>query len=1057
MDSIQTAIFLSNRRQFSLRRWLALPALAGCLLGSPVHGAEGLPPLRADPDLLGGARPAQPTSSTAQQQAPATPTVTPVAPPAVATTAETAVPPAPTDSDNAATLAADAAATEASVATPVPAPASVDASPASRLPRQAAAKAAPAATTAPTAKAQRPLATPLAERTHVVKLPPLRVDPALLGGATAIAATPAAAAAEATAAVSATSSTTTVKRDSSATHASTAAAGATRMRSSAVTAAPTSPTLAGVAVKSLPPLRVDPALLGGAAPTQSTEPPQVAAAPELPATYSAYADAGLLPGVKLKGTRRLTPHPILPGEVLPAFITADRIDGKVEDQVAAAGEVELRRRDTVLNADRLVYHQASDEVDAEGNVVLLNEGGQMDGPKMHLKLGDSTGFFEQPIYSIRQPKVGSPPVLWTVGEEADEADLTTGQGAAARLDFEGKGKYQMTDATYSTCTPAEGSGPAWFARTAGLTLDYDKEVGTANDAAIYFGGVPILYTPWMDFSLNNQRKSGFLPPTFGNTTRGGIEYTQPYYWDIAPNLDATFGPRFIVRRGVMMTGEFRYLEPDYKGTFDGQYLPNDRLADRNRSAFTFKHSQNFGYGFTGSLDISNASDGTYFSDLGHNSAIIAQTNLLRQGQLNYGADWWSASMLAQSYKVLQDPALPTLATPYRRMPQFNLNAERADLPLGLDVAFNGEYVDFRNPDPSTVEGRRAIMYPQVSLPLRSAGAYLIPKVGFHMTRYQLTGQAAGTPDSLTRNVPILSLDTGMTFERDSDWFDMPLTQTLEPRLYYLYVPARDQSKIPVFDSAPIDYNFAQLFSENRYTGGDRIGDANQLTGVVTSRLIDESGVELMRAALGQQIYFSSQRVSLPSWFNETVRSDRQMDVLAALSGRIWSHTHLDTTLQYNTRDSQVERFDIRARYQPEISKVLNIGYRFTRNLADTLGQVGTLIQAKEIGQVDISGQWPLSGGWYGVGRYNYSTYDNRLVEGVMGFEYDGGCWVGRVVLQRLATLTKQYNNSFFFQIELNGLAKLGSNPLELLKRTVPGYGALTQPNDTTNANADILP
>lgn len=754
----------------------------------------------------------------------------------------------------------------------------------------------------------------------------------------------------------------------------------------------------------------------------------MAESPVLPPTYSAYAEAGLLPAPELHAARRLLPHAIRSDETLPTFITADQLSGKTDVQVVAEGNVELRRRGAVLDSDRLTHWQTTDEVEAEGNVHLVNEGAQISGPRLRMKMSETTGFFEQPIYNIRQPKTGAPPVLWTAGEEPDAKNLTTGQGAATRLDFEGEGKYRLTNATYSTCTPTEGNGPDWFARTANLKLDYGEQVGTANDATVYFKGVPILYTPWMNFSLNSERKSGLLTPTFGTTTRGGFEYTQPVYWNIAPNMDATIAPRLITRRGILWNGEYRYLEPNYRGTFQGQLLPNDRLEDKRRSAFSLNHVQNFGYGITGSLDLNNASDGTYFSDLGRNSAIIAQTNLLRQGVLSYSANWWSASVLAQSYKTLQDPGLPTVVTPYRRLPQVNLNAERSDLPLGLDFVFIGEHVNFRHP--SLTEGRRVTLYPQISLPMQTAAFYLTPKIGVHATRYQLENQALGTPDKLTRNIPIVSINGGATLERSSEWFGRALTQTLEPRLYYLNIPIRDQSQIPVFDTALADFNFAQIFSENRYSGGDRIGDANQLTGMLTSRLLDpQSGAEILRAAFGQRIYFTNQHVGLPG---ETLRTNSKTDLLGSLSGLILPKTYIDTAAQYNTQDSVMERLNIGGRYQPEIGKVLNAGYRYTRD---------------QLGQIDISGQWPFSNGWYGVGRYNYSTREKRLIESVAGLEYDGGCWVGRVVVQRLATQVGRVNNSLFFQLELNGFARLGSNPLELLKRTVPGYGIINRPDD----------
>lgn len=759
---------------------------------------------------------------------------------------------------------------------------------------------------------------------------------------------------------------------------------------------------------------------------QTYLPPEVAEAPRLPPLYSAHAAARNLPEPTLSGSRQLAPHVKQTGESLPSFLIADRITGATDQQMVAEGNVQLRQRNALLESDRLTHFDATDEVEAEGHVRLSNEGDLMRGPKLRMKMADSTGFFEQPEYRIRRTKTGSAPTLWTGTEEPREGNLTTGQGKAARLEFEGEGKYKLTDATYSTCTPSEGNDPDWFARTAGLTLDYDKQVGEATNATLVFKGTPILYSPWLSFSLNNERKSGLLTPSFGTTTRGGFEYTQPLYWNIAPNMDATLAPRLMSKRGVLWNGEFRYLEPNYSGIVQGQLLPNDKIEDKRRSAYSVVHAQNFGNGFSGALNVSGASDGTYFSDLGRGSAIVAQTNMLRQGVLSYGASWWSASLLAQSYQTLQDPALPPVAVPYKRLPQLTLNANRNDLPLGLGFTFNGENVNFRHP--TLTDGRRLTLYPQLSLPLQTAAFYVTPKIGLHSTRYQLENQAAGTPDKLTRNLPIFSVDSGVTFERPTEWFGTALTQTLEPRLFYVHIPVRDQSQIPVFDSALADFNFAQIFSENRYSGGDRIGDANQLTAMLTSRLLDpESGAEIIRAGLGQRIYFTTQQVTLPG---EVPRGDRQTDLLGAFSGRVLPKTWLDANIQYSPRFSRMERLNIGARYQPEIGKLLNAGYRYTRD---------------QLGQIDISGQWPLAGGWHGVGRFNYSTKESRPIETVAGLEYDGGCWVARIVLQRLATQTQRANTGIFFQLELNGFARLGSNPLELLKRSVPGYSLINPP------------
>lgn len=761
-------------------------------------------------------------------------------------------------------------------------------------------------------------------------------------------------------------------------------------------------------------------------------PPEVAERPALPPLYSAHQAAGELPEPSLQGGRKLEGHRKLPGEELPTFIAADHIAGKDGVEVVATGNVELRKRNSILESDRLTYWQEDDVMEAEGNVRLSREGDRIRGPRMRMKNSDSTGFFEQPEYSIRRTKTspaataGGPAAsVWT-GDGELPGNLTTGTGSATRMDFEGEGKYTLTDATYSTCKPIAGQDPDWFARTSSLRLNYDEEVGTATNATLYFKGMPILYSPWMSFSLNRERKSGLLAPTFGSTSRGGMEYTQPVYWNIAPNKDATISPRFMSKRGTLWSGEYRYLEENYRGIFQGQFLPEDKIEKKRRSSYYLSHSQNFGYGFSGSLNLNGASDGTYFSDMSNSTAVVAQTYLLRQGNLSYGSTWWSANLMAQSYQVLQDPSLPPLTEPYKRLPQLTVSANRSDLPLGLAFTFSGEHVNFAHP--TLVQGRRFTLYPQLSLPLQTEAFYVRPKIGFHSTRYSLDRQGAGTPDKLTRNVPILSVDSGVTFERQTDWFGRGMTQTLEPRLYYLYVPIKDQRQIPVFDTGVAGFDFAQIFSENRYGGGDRIGDANQATAMLTSRLLDtQTGEEILRAAFGQRFYFTTQHVGLP---NEVLRTDRQTDFLGAFSGRVMPKTYVDVGVQYNPRDSRLERLNIGSRYQPEIGKVLNAGYRYTRD---------------QLGQVDVSGQWPVFGGWHAVGRVNYSTKDKRMIESVAGLEYDGGCWVARVVMQRIATQTQRSNTAIFFQLELNDFARIGSNPLQLLKRTVPGYGIVNQP------------
>jgi LPS-assembly protein len=331
-------------------------------------------------------------------------------------------------------------------------------------------------------------------------------------------------------------------------------------------------------------------------------------------------------------------------------------------------------------------------------------------------------------------------------------------------------------------------------------------------------------------------------------------------------------------------------------------------------------------------------------------------------------------------------------------------------------------------DTSNVVGSRLTIYPNISMPLIAPGGYITPKLGFHSTNYSLERNPAGIPETIQRSLPIMSVDSGLTFERDTSALGRSFRQTLEPRAYYLYVPYRDQGKIPLFDTGINDFNYAQMFSENLFGGGDRIADANQLTLAVTTRLLSPtSGQEILKATIAERYYFQNQQVALND--ATPTRTNKTSDFLASVNGRLSRYWSLDSALQFNPQRNFFDRLGLGARYQPETTKTLNLGYRFTRDA---------------LNQVDLSAQWPLGGGWYGVGRYNYSLRDNRLVESLGGFEYNAGCWIGRVVVQRFAASTGNSTSALFVQLELNGFSRIGSNPLETLKRNIPGYGRINQ-------------
>ena len=794
-------------------------------------------------------------------------------------------------------------------------------------------------------------------------------------------------------------------------------------------------------------------------PPQPPQPPVVEERPALPPTYSAHAEAGLLPA--LKPADQLKPLQVDKKAAYPTFIAASRIDGRDDNEVVAEGDAELRRVSTVLTADRLTYWKLEDEMEAEGNVRYSKEADVMSGPKLRLNLTEDTGFFDQPRYSVTrvkkeetrapysaalgpaaQPvrklpsflpreKKEKAAIATIAGEVVEGRQLTTSTGKADRLDFLGENRLRLTNATYSTCAADD---PDWYARVAQLDLDYDSERGEGRDATLYFKDVPLFYTPWLSFSLNNRRKSGFLAPTFGTSSKSGIEFTLPYYWDIAPNMDATIAPRLMAKRGLQVNTEFRYLNYGHHGLARLEWLPNDRLYGKGRYGYSLLHVHpGLGHGFSGLLNVSGVSDGTYLRDLSTRISESSQGNLLRQGVLSYGGRWGSAAINVQTYQTLQDPALPRVVKPYQRVPQVTVVSNRPDFIGGTAFAFNGEWVNFDHPTLDTA--RRLTLYPQLSLPLLTPAWYVTPKIGLHATRYDIDRRSSVGPDTVVRNLPVFSVDAGLAFEREVNWFGRGLTQTLEPRLFYLLVPQRTQDRIPVFDSGLADFNFATIFSDNIYTGVDRIADANQLTAALTSRLIDpQTGEEYARGMIGQRYYFAKQHVTLPG---ESARPAGTSDFLAALSGRLLPRTYTDVAWQYDPRDGETERFAIGGRWQPDFAKVLNASYRYTRDHTLTGGTPG-------IRQVDFSAQWPLGRGWYGVGRFNYSLKERKIIETIGGLEYNGGCWVGRLVLQRYATATGDTNTALFVQLELNDFSRIGSNPLELLSRRIPGYGRINQ-------------
>ncbi|PKO57394.1 MAG: LPS-assembly protein LptD, partial [Betaproteobacteria bacterium HGW-Betaproteobacteria-19] len=587
-------------------------------------------------------------------------------------------------------------------------------------------------------------------------------------------------------------------------------------------AAPTTGSAEVLEVQPRPVRRVEPS-----SPAGKTVPPPAAAGAVVSGAAAVRAPAPITPAAVSGAETRGATAPTQPGAT---EVSALRISGTRAVELVADGDAELQRGEMMLSADRLTYREPTDEAVAEGNVRLRQGSDEMSGPSASLVIGDQTGSFQSPRYAItriREPL-----------EPGDVPREVTGGGRADVLYFEGENQYRAKNATWSTC---QVDDPDWYIKARDLTLDYDREIGVARNSTVVFKDVPLFWLPWAEFPLVGQRQSGLLPPTYGSSNKTGFDLTVPYYWNIAPNYDATIAPRWMSRRGLQIGGEVRYLGASYRGEGRAEWLPRDNVSGEERTLGSLQHQQWISPTLYGSLDLNAVSDDEYFEDLSSRVSVASKVNLLREGRLIYaGSPWWSASALVQSYQTLSpDPDNP-VTTPYRRLPQLLLKATRPDLTGGVSFAWQSEYVRFAHPQDNRPDASRLTAYPQLSLPIERAGYYITPKVGVHYTRYDIDrNQPVPTlRDSINRTVPIFSVDSGVTFERDANFFGQDYIQTLEPRVYYLNVADRRQDDIPLFDTSRYDFGFAQIFSENMYTGGDRIADANQVTAAVTSRLID---------------------------------------------------------------------------------------------------------------------------------------------------------------------------------------------------------------------------
>jgi LPS-assembly protein len=690
-------------------------------------------------------------------------------------------------------------------------------------------------------------------------------------------------------------------------------------------------------------------------------------------------------------------------------IEADILEAVSDLEFSARGNAEIRRDDMTIFGETLRYNRELGRTEGDGGVRLQRGADRFSGPRLYYNTLDDSGVFESPTYILERDR--------------------TARGSAERIEFLGRSRYRLINANYTTCRPGHED---WRLEASELELDFEEEEGHARAPRLRFFDTTIIASPYAVFPLGDRRRSGVLTPYYAQTSSRGLELGIPYYWNIAPEYDATFTPVYMAKRGAQLKSQGRYLQRTYAGELRFEYLPDDKLAGESREGVSWQHTHNLGRSTLAQLDYNKVSDDRYFVDLSSQVKQVSVGNLPQDGNVTHNGAWgraaYSLQARVQKFQTLQDPLAP-IVPPYHRVPQVNFGAGYNDIAGLVDGALPVEYVRFSHP--TLVEGARSSTNPTLAAPFLAPGWFVTPKAGLRAVGYSLTNNLApGQTQSPHVSIPWASLDSGLVLERGTTSFGTGSAQTLEPRLFYVYVPYRNQDAFPIFDTALSDYNYAQLFTENRFVGGDRFGDANQLTAALSSRILLPNGQEAARATIAQRYYFADERVGLTP--TSLLRTQSDSDILASLGIRPNRNWTFDVATQYNRREGQIERFNTAVSYRPEPAKVLNLSYRFDRN---------------QIRQIDISTQWPLTPGWYAVGRYNYSFLDGVLLDGLAGFEYNAGCWVFRAVVQRIQAAAQTAATAFIFQIEFNGIGSIGTDEaVELLKRNVPGY-SVTNPAD----------
>jgi LPS-assembly protein len=732
------------------------------------------------------------------------------------------------------------------------------------------------------------------------------------------------------------------------------------------------------------------------------------------------------------------------------------------------GNVALRRGDQFVGTDKLSFDTESGNYIADGNVRYQDASIRMVAKRAEGNQESDTHKITDIQYQLVSRRGNG---------DAESVDL---QGAVG----------QMHRSTYTTCDPSQ---PVWKLSAPQIEVDNDEGFGTARNAVLRIGKVPVLWAPYFKFPIDDRRKTGLLFPQLGMSGRNGFDYTQPIYLNLAPNYDDTLMPRYMSRRGLMLDNEFRYLYNGGRGELLTAYIPNDKLRDRDRGRVMFSGYHNVDSHWQARANLAWVSDERYVEDFANRLVGVTASNLQSTVGLYGTGQNWTAGIMADRWQ-LTDYTLNESALAYNRQPRLYFNWDKpvlSWLETGVyaeAVRFTHEDINFKygpeaGPDLEyTRTGQTQRMYggarldlkPYVSLPFSGAAWYVTPTLAYRYTAYDLDRQladsirrnvlvsqgvdpATATPEQLrgntspSRSLPIGSIDAGLFFDRETTIGGRSFLHTLEPRLFYLRTPYRNQDELPIFDTRDFTFSWGQLFRDSRYTGADRQNDANQLTMALGTRFIDQTtGRERFSAAIGQIQYFDESRVTaVPGGPPvEKGKSAWIADANYMVNDR-WT---LSATYQWDPKFKREDLASFRARYLMPNDGVVNLTYRHRINPDGT-----DLLK-----QADLSFLYPLNPRWSLVGRYYYSLEDKKPLEIIGGVQWDSCCLAVRAVARRYVRNREgELNNSIQLEFVLKGLSSLGQDTDRTLRRAILGYNRddlyLVPPSNTGTTRDDYDP